>query len=141
MKPGRIRTTDAQIDALIRKAKEHDKTATRILAARFDRKSDAVIVSLSTKATLIIPRAAIPGFSSIDPRQLVDLAPESPGYSVWSEAADTGVRIERLLQIAAGPTLAAVAAGILGRTSTPAKAAAARKNGRTGGRPAKKVTV
>jgi hypothetical protein len=136
--PARIRTTDAEIDAAIKRANANKKTSTRILAAHFDRSSDSVVVKLSTKATVIVPRAAIPGFKSIDPLQLADLSPQASGFSIWSEAADTGIRIERLLQIAAGPALTTLAAGILGRTSTPAKAAAARKNGRAGGRPAKK---
>jgi hypothetical protein len=39
----RIRTTDAQIDAAIKRAKAQ-KPATRIAAARFDQLSDAVVV-------------------------------------------------------------------------------------------------
>jgi hypothetical protein len=134
----RIRTTDAQIDAAIKRANAQ-KPATRIVAAHFDQLSDAVVVKLSTKATVIVPRKAIPGFASINPRQLADLAPQASRLSIWSETADTGIRVERLLKIAAGPALTTIAAGILGGTSTPAKAAAARKNGRTGGRPRKTV--
>ena len=137
MKPTtKIRTTDAQIDAAIEHARQNKKAGTRILAAHFDRASDAVVVKLSTKATVIVPRKAIPGFASIEPRQLADLTRQSSGLSMWSKAADTGLRIERLLQIAAGPALT-TAGSILGRTSTLAKAAAARKNGRSGGRPRK----
>jgi hypothetical protein len=137
MKPTtRIRTTDAQIDAAIKHARENKKAGTRILAAHFDRASDTIVVKLSTKATVMVPRTAIPGFASIDPRQLADLTRQSSGLSVWSKAADAGLRIETLLQIAAGPALT-TAGGILGRTSTPAKAAAARTNGRKGGRPRK----
>ena len=139
--PTRIRTTDAQIDVAIKRARQRNKTATRILAAHFDRPSDSVVVKLSTEATVIVPRAAIPGFESIQPRQLADLAPQRSGFSIWSETADTGVRIERLLQIAGGPALTTIAASLLGRTSTPAKAAAARKNGQNGGRPAKKSST
>lgn len=133
---GRVRTTDAQIDAAIRRVNSNKKTPTRILEAHFERASDAVVVKLSTEATVIIPRKAIPGFASIDPKQLADLAGQSSGYSVWSHTADAGVRIERLLQIAAGPALTA-AGSILGQASTLAKAAAARKNRRKGGRPRK----
>jgi hypothetical protein len=93
------------------------------------------------EATVIVPRAAIPGFESIQPRQLADLAPQRSGFSIWSETADTGVRIERLLQIAGGPALTTIAASLLGQTSTPAKAAAARKNGQNGGRPTKKSST
>jgi hypothetical protein len=107
--PARIRTTDAEIDALIKRANKDKKTATRIIAAHFDRSSDALVVKLSTKATIIVPRTAVPGFGSIDPRQLVDLAPEPSGFGVWSETADTGVRIERLVQLAAGTALATAA--------------------------------
>jgi hypothetical protein len=88
-----------------------------------------------------VPRALVPGWGSIDPRKLADLAKEPSGFGVWSETADTGVRIERLVQLAAGTALATAAASILGQTSTPAKAAAARENGRTGGRPRKIISL
>ena len=77
MKPAtQIRTTDAQMDAAIKRAKKDKQMPTRILAAYFDRASDAVVVKLSTSATVIVPRTVIPGFASINPRQLSDLAPQ-----------------------------------------------------------------
>ena len=138
--PERIGTTDAEIDALSKLANE-DKNPTRILAAHFDQPSDAIVVRLSTKATIIVPRTAVPGWGSVDPRKLADLAAQSSGFSIWSEKADTGVRIERLVQLATGTALATAAASILGQKSTPAKAAAARVNGRIGGRPRKAAAL
>lgn len=136
--PTKIRTTDAQIDAALQRARRKKRTATRILAARYDQTQDVIVVKLSTEATLTVPRAAIPGFDTVDPAHLKDLTVQASGFSVWSEKADTGVRIEQLLQVAAGPILTSVAAGILGKKRSRAKAASARENGRKGGRPAKK---
>ena len=130
--PARIRKTEEQIDATIKNARAGRSKATRIDEARYDATTDSVII------TLAIPRAAIAGFKTIDPGQLADLAAQKSGYSIWSEAADTGLRLERLLQVAAGPAMTAVAAGILGQKRTPAKAMSARENGRKGGRPSKK---
>jgi hypothetical protein len=137
----RVRTTDAQIDIAIKRARKSNLATTRIVAAHFDRASDSIVVKLSTKATIIVPRAALPGLKAIDPARLVDLSPQASGFSIWSEAADSGLRIEVLLQIAAGPALANIAARILGQTSTVAKASASRANGAKGGRPRKSVAV
>lgn len=133
--PARIRTTDEQIDATIKNARASRPKATRIAKARYEARTDSVIV------TLAIPRTKIPGFNTIDPGQLADLAAQKSGYSIWSEGADTGLRLERLLQVAAGPAMTAVAAGILGQKRTTAKALSARENGRKGGRPSKKRAV
>jgi hypothetical protein len=137
-RPVRIRTTEAQIDAALAAARKRKATAARIVSASFDAKRDAIVVTLSTHSQLVVPRDAIVGFSTVDPADLADLAPQSSGFSVWSDRADAGVRVETLLEAAAGSTLlVSSAARIVAAHSSPAKAAAARANGRKGGRPRK----
>jgi hypothetical protein len=137
----RVRTTDREIDAALRAARARPAEA-RLVGVCFDRAADVINVTLSTGTRLSIPRRLLPGLSALDSREMEDLAVQSPGRSIWSERADTGLRLETLLEAAAGtPLLLSSAARVVAGRTSPAKAAAARENGRKGGRPKKKVRV
>jgi hypothetical protein len=130
--------TNAEIDALLRASRERRKTATTILAARYDTKTDTVVVNLSTGVALIVPRAKIAGFSKAAPSDLSDIKIDPGAESLWSDTVDDGVLLEQLIEITAGSeNLAELGARILGRRKTPARAAASRANGKKGGRPRK----
>jgi hypothetical protein len=119
-----------------REAREREKTATKILAARYDVERDFVAVDLSTGATVVIPRSLIPGFKHVVPGELADLSINPGAESLWSDSADDGVILEQLLELAAGTELLKVAGGrISGRHRSVAKAEASRANGAKGGRP------
>lgn len=126
-----------ELKAALASARKNAKNATRIVSASFDLKRGAIVVNLSTGGTLIVPRSALPGFDTARPELLRDLKVQSSGLSVWSDAADLGARIETLLEAVAGTTLTSMAARRLAEQTSPAKAAAARRNGRKGGRPRK----
>jgi len=137
-KQRRVVTTDAEMDAAARAARERENTATKIVSVRFDRKRDVVVVHLSTGAALVVPRSLIPGFAHADPAALRDLTINSGAESLWSDRVDDGVLLEQLLEIAAGSrTLIALGGRLAGRIRTPARAAASRANGAKGGRPRK----
>lgn len=137
-KRGRILTTSAEMRAASRRAREREKTATKIRAARYDAERDAVVVELSTGATLGVPRTKIAGFRRADPAALADLAINPGAESLWSDTIDDGVLLEQLLEIAAGThTIVALSGSIGGRVRSAARAAASRRNGSKGGRPRK----
>jgi hypothetical protein len=130
--------TDSEIAALLRENRERRKTATTILAAHYDAKTDTVVASLSTGVSLIVPRMKIAGFSKAAPTDLSDLKIDVGAESLWSDSVDDGVLLEQLIEITAGTEdLAALGARLLGRRKTPARAAASRANGKKGGRPRK----
>jgi len=119
-----------------REAREREKTATKIRAARYDAANDLVVTELSTGATLGVPRRAIPGFAHAAPRDLADIRVDPGAESLWSDTVDDGVLLEQLIEIAAGEGLLKIVGGrISGRRRSTAKAAAARANGAKGGRP------
>jgi hypothetical protein len=133
---GRILTTQAEMRRAARDAREREKTATKMRAARYDAHNDAIVVDLSTGASLIVPRPLIRGFADASPRSLSDLAINPGRESLWSETVDDGVLLEQLVEIAAGADFLKVLGGrISGRRRSPAKAAASRANGAKGGRP------
>ena len=118
-------------------ARARAKTALRIVKGSFDLKRDAILITLSTGSEISVPRRAIIGLDKRNPADLADLHVQSPGFSLWSKQSDTGVLLETLLEVAAGPSLISIAAAIVASHKSPAKAAAARQNGRKGGRPRK----
>jgi hypothetical protein len=133
---GRILSSAAEIRQAARDARQREKTATKIRAARYDAEHDAVAVDLSTGATLVTPRRLIPGFAHAAPSAIADLAIGPGGESLWSDTADDGVLLEQLVEIAAGEEFLKVLGGrISGRRRSAAKAEASRKNGARGGRP------
>ena len=133
---GRILTSAEEMQSAARAALEREKTATKICDARYDAECDAIVVELSTGATLGVPRRAIAGFATAPPRALSDIGINPGGESLWSDAADDGVLLEQLVEIAAGEDFLKVLGGrISGRRRSPAKARASRENGAKGGRP------
>jgi hypothetical protein len=72
------RTTDAEIDAAVTAARSRKKSATRIVAASFDRKRDAIKAKLSNGAEISVPRKSIAGLRSVNPADLSDLGPHPP---------------------------------------------------------------
>ena len=135
---GRIATSEAEMRAALKAARLRERVATKIKSARYDRRGDALIIELSTGATLSIPRCTIPGFARAQPRMLSDLAITPGGEGLWSDMLDDGVLLEQLLILALGAsTMARVGARINASKTSPARVAASRANGAKGGRPRK----
>lgn len=106
------------------------------VSARYDRETQRVLVELNNGCVFGFPVWMIPGTSRATPEELenpVILSDEAVG---WEELnADIhvlGLMVEVL-------NVKALAAKWLGSLTSPAKAEAARENGKKGGRPRKKV--
>jgi hypothetical protein len=137
-KRGQILTTAAEMRDAVKAARGREGRATKIRAAVYDKGGDAVVVDLSTGATLAVPRRAIPGFAKASARDLTDIAITPGGEGIWSDVADDGVLLEQLLVFAAGEAmLGTIGARINAAKKSPARAAASRANGIKGGRPRK----
>jgi Protein of unknown function (DUF2442) len=135
-KPGKVVATDTEIDSAIKKGRDYDKRATKIVRAQYDRKRDQIVVDLSTGATLTVPRRNLPRLDTYQPDDLGAVEIEPPGYSLWFDKPDVGIRIEGLLRAAGGEGLVrSIAAQALGSVKSVKKSEAARKNGAAGGRP------
>lgn len=131
-------TTDTEIDRAVRQGQAYDRTATTINEARYDPQRDMLVAHLSTGATLTVPRSALPFLNALSPDAIGDPDVEPPGYALWFERPDIGVRLETLLEAAVGHLARDVAARALGASKSPAKTTAVRANGAKGGRPRKK---
>ena len=101
---------------------------------RYDKQADAFTVELGSGAVLVVPRDLIPGFDRATIPQLARarLSPDGAGIIVNDEI---DYAVVGLLRLISGDVAQRRAAG---RVKSAKKAAAARQNGRRGGRPRKK---
>jgi hypothetical protein len=131
-----VRTTDAEIDAAIARARATEHLWTKIVGARFLAAPDVLAVKLSTGAVVELPRKILPRLAGFPAKALAKIEIGPGGATVWFQPADVGFELEELLLAAAGPqTLREAGARAMGAVSSDKKSAAARLNGKRGGRP------
>lgn len=104
-------------------------------AARYDAKSNRLIVDLTNGATFAFPPALVEGLHDASPAAIADVAVIGAGYGLHWPALDLDYTVPGLVNGVFGTAkwMAAKAGG----TTSVAKAAAARANGAKGGRPRK----
>lgn len=124
----RIREANAR-GRLVRETQPHAR------AARYDAKADRVIVELTNGATFAFPPRLVEGLHNASPAEIGKIEVIGRGFGLHWEALDLDYTVPGLVSGLFGTAkwLAAQA----GRTTSPAKAAAARANGAKGGRPRK----
>lgn len=136
----RSRTSRAEIVAQIpvaRRAEERDRArGRRALSARYDRRSRRVMIELSNGALFGFPATRVPALARLSAAQLADVTVTPGGSGLAWDALDIHLSVAGLLfdaidRAATRSELARIA----GRARGGAKAAAARANGKKGGRP------
>jgi hypothetical protein len=127
--------TDAEIDAALARGKRTRLLEPRATSARYDASSGRVIVELTNGCTFAFPARLAQGLEDATDEQLAGVEVLGAGYGLHWEELDTDLSMPGLLAGLFGT--AAWTARHAGRATSPAKAAAARVNGRKGGRPRK----
>ena len=109
------------------------------VSARFDRRSSRIVVNLDTGVQIAVPAQKIEGLADASPDDLADIAVSPSGLGLHWPALDADVYVPALLQGIFGSKrwMAAHLGAEGGKARTSSKAAAARENGRKGGRPRK----
>ena len=107
------------------------------ISARYDRRRARVIVELSTGVQLAIPVDRLEGLAGAAADALADIEISPAGLGLHWPQLDADVYLPALLQGMFGSRtwMAAQLGSAGGQARSPAKAAAARANGRKGGRP------
>jgi hypothetical protein len=105
----------------------------------YDARADALRLTLSSGVRLSIPRSQIPSLERATPQQLVAAYAGNGGATISQDDLDVDVFVPGLLDRLFGRTIRVNLGRRAGRVSTLAKARAARKNGRKGGRPKKRT--
>jgi len=127
--------TDAQIDAAAERGRSARLNEPRAASARYDGRLDRVIVELTNGCTFAFPPRLAQGLQAATAEQLAQIEILGAGSGLHWEALDADLSIPGLLAGLFGTK--AYMARHAGRTTSSAKAAAARANGVRGGRPRK----
>lgn len=136
----KVKVTDAQIDAARTQARHFESSDRRAVAAGYNAKFDLVNIDLDDGVKVSIPRKMLQGLEHAAPKQVakVELAGRGTGLH-WPEL-DVDHYVPGLLNHVFGTIRWMAELGRRGGTATSRnKAAAARANGKKGGRPKKRV--
>jgi hypothetical protein len=104
-------------------------------SARYDRKSDRIVVELDSGATFAFPPRLVEGLTEATADELADIELLGDGFGLHWEQLDVDYTVPGLVNGVFGT--AKWMAARAGRATSPAKAEAARANGAKGGRPRK----
>ncbi|HEY4114461.1 MAG TPA: DUF2442 domain-containing protein [Rhizomicrobium sp.] len=131
--------SDAQLRHAEHAMRAKMQSAARAETARFDRKRSRILVGLSSGLELAFPPELAEGLCGATPADLAQIEITPSGLGLHWPRLDADLYLPSLLEGTFGsPQWMARLLGRWGGLSrTPAKARAARKNGRLGGRPRK----
>jgi len=137
---GRPMLTDAevlaQIPAARRRAREALKTEPHAKRAWYDARNRALHITLTNGAGIVVPVALMTGFRDFPDRLIAKVEVGVAGVDLHWEELDADLSVVGLARLALGSKVLLRAAGSAGGASrSVAKAKAARRNGRKGGRP------
>lgn len=138
-KKTRILTTDREIDTAIALANLREPYRPRAVAAEYRAKEDVLGVKLASGVELLIPRNLLQGLENATPEQAAQVQIWGPGSSLHWEALDVDHYVPSLIEGVFGNRRWMSELGKRGgAVRSEAKAQAARRNGRKGGRPRKR---
>jgi hypothetical protein len=132
---------DQTIEAANRRGAAKKAAYPSVVAARYDRRISRIVISLDTGLDLSFSPRHAQGFEAARPEDLdvVEISPS--GLGVHFPKIDADIYVPSLIEGFLGSKrwMAAQNGKAGGKATTPAKSAAARKNGALGGRPKKSV--
>ena len=110
------------------------------VTARYDRRSKRVVVRLGSGLDIAFSPSSLQGLENATPDQLAKIEISPSGFGLHFPQLNADIYLPGLLEGLLGSRawMAARLGAQGGKATSPAKAAAARKNGTRGGRPRKK---
>ena len=138
-----VEISDTAIQQAEQRMRDRLASAPRAIAARYDRRVSRVVVTLSNGLELAFPPHMAEGLADAKPADLAVIEITPAGLGLHWPRLDADLYLPTLLQGVFGSPR--WMAGLLGKSGglarTAAKVAAARENGRKGGRPRKRATA
>ena len=127
-----------QFKAATRRAAAADRVEPRAVSARYEKRTNRIVVELTTGVVVSFPPAVLQGLTAASPHDLAQVVVSSHGTALHWENLDADFSVPDLLAGVFGTRAWMADLGRKGgRTTSEAKVAAARVNGRKGGRPPK----
>jgi hypothetical protein len=128
---------EAEIDVIEERMRREHPGEPRVTGAHYDQATARVLVEFSNGCLFGFPVWMVPGTSRATPQELKQIQLEPFGEAVIWEDLNADANVLGMLMRAFH--LKTQAAKYMGSITSPAKAEAARENGKKGGRPRKRV--
>jgi hypothetical protein len=131
--------SEKAFEAANRRGESQRAAMPSVVAVRYDRRIARVVMSLSSGLQIAFAPRDVQGMEEARPADLADAEISPSGLGVHFPHVDADIYLPALLEGFLGSQrwLAAQMGKVGGRASSDAKAAAARENGKRGGRPRK----
>jgi hypothetical protein len=113
----------------------------RAISARYDRRTGRIVIHLSSKLIVSFSPGDVEGLEDARPLQLSKIEISPSGFGIHFPAVDADLYVPGLLEgfLGSKTWMASRLGQLGGRSSSKAKKAASRANGKLGGRPGKAV--
>jgi hypothetical protein len=138
-----VEISDTALQQAEQRMRDRLASAPHAIAARYDRRVSRVVVTLSNGLELAFPPHMAEGLADAKPADLAVIEITPAGLGLHWPKLDADLYLPTLLQGVFGSPR--WMAGLLGKSGglarTAVKVAAARENGRKGGRPRKRATA
>jgi hypothetical protein len=123
-----------------RKAQELSATLPRAVSARYDRRIGRIVITLSTNLDVAFSPRDAEGLENASPAQLDVIEISPSGFGIHFPKLDADIYLPALLEgfLGSRKWIASRLGAAGGKSRSAAKAAAAKQNGRSGGRPRKR---
>jgi adenosylmethionine-8-amino-7-oxononanoate aminotransferase len=121
------------------RAREMKAAIPRAIAAYYDRKNGRIVIDLSSKLSVAFSPHDAEGLEKARPRQLEEIEISPSGFGIHFPRIDADIYLPALLEgfLGSRKWMAARLGQSGGRSRSTAKKAAAKANGKLGGRPKK----
>jgi hypothetical protein len=131
--------TSNHLELASRRAHELQAAVPRAVAARYDRKSGRVVIRLSSNLDVGFSPHDTQGLENAKPSQLAEIEISPSGFGIHFPRLDADLYLPGLLEGLFGSKkwMAARLGQVGGQSRSRAKKAAAKANGKLGGRPKK----
>lgn len=137
-----VTTTNRQIDGALAQTREFAASDRRVVRVEYERKPDLLTLHLDDGMRVSIPRMRLQGLQDAKPVQISKVEILGRGTGLHWPLLDVDHYVPGLLNHVFGTNRWMAKLGRRGGAVTsPAKAAAARANGRKGGRPKQRVSA
>lgn len=133
--------TDTEFSAAEARGQAMLETEPRAVSARYNRKTGRVTIDLMNGCSYVFPTGLVQDLSEANPEDLTDVEVDGMGFNLHWPKLDVDLYIPALVAGIFGTQnwMRKALARQAGRSTSAAKTAAARVNGRKGGRPRKRA--